>query len=557
MKTGFTLSCWLMLSIVVFAAPDSNDKRLVLSPSKKLSLPMSAIVKNDTVTVPLTVVVPEQFKDDHHTCKISANTEYLIQAEPLDRWAVTDTSLTIFYMRNVKIKYVPVATQAFQMKFDFVNVDHPEKNSGTAALVITVGSGGQISSTMEQGKSDEKKVVSNEVIFDSVNSKDVESDGSNWSLWILLAFFAISFFIMILVSIMSSMRSRNVHEADATDSEKIDDQEKLESRQSQTELPKSQNSVEEAKVSDTGKDTLSESGDDKNQDGLKDDSDEKDNLEKETTQTSSEITASATITESKKDSESVVEKPNTRSAEDKELLQSVLAASSENLVEEDNSGKASSLEEKSLFSSAFTGEPKASKKYSSFAEGLAKSMQEQGETSARPKWEILSDQNTGENIEDIAVAIDGVVAAASTDPLIAPQEKVSHNLDKLQKTADHLKRLAMLCHKRELDVVAESVEVTTRKAYELLFSYQEWASDQTLKLSLTLPRHNSKNKEVRKEVVESVLDSLYETRKMAIQGPIYFDRRIMQLFDYDLPKLRKKFQDIESEPIKDMLEEIS
>jgi hypothetical protein len=162
---------------------------------------------------------------------------------------------------------------------------------------------------------------------------------------------------------------------------------------------------------------------------------------------------------------------------------------------------------------------------------------------------------SGASLEEIVEAIDGVVAASASKPLLAPPSVTALKIDSLRRAADGLQKIAAACRQASAAAEAEAAENLRRKAAELALSYEAWVNNHAVKLSLNLPGPGQSNDQ-RKKILDSLLDGLYETRKMAVQGPIYFDRRLSQLMNDELPKLRLQTEALDLAGIKNLWEEM-
>ncbi len=161
-------------------------------------------------------------------------------------------------------------------------------------------------------------------------------------------------------------------------------------------------------------------------------------------------------------------------------------------------------------------------------------------------------EGTAEKYEEIADAIASLAAASTIKPPAVSAQALAPKLDLLRRTYEGLQSLAVFCQKNSTRVSAETVEALARKVLDLRTSYEAWVSDQSLKMPLLLQRPANGGDNARRKIVESLLDGLYETRKIAAQGSLYFERRLSQLLEQDLPKLRNQFsgaQDVELQKI--------
>jgi hypothetical protein len=157
--------------------------------------------------------------------------------------------------------------------------------------------------------------------------------------------------------------------------------------------------------------------------------------------------------------------------------------------------------------------------------------------------ELGAPPQAGEKYEEIADAIASLAAASKIKtPPVSPQA-LAPKLELLQSLHAGLQALAAFCRANATGVAPESVESLSRKVLDLRTSYEAWASDQTSKLPLMLQRPQPNGSgNARHKIVESLLEGLYETRKLAAQGGLYFERRLAQLLEQDLPKLRSQFE---------------
>lgn len=161
----------------------------------------------------------------------------------------------------------------------------------------------------------------------------------------------------------------------------------------------------------------------------------------------------------------------------------------------------------------------------------------------------------GEKYEEIADAIASLAAASTIKPPQVAAQALAPKLELLQRLHAGLQALAVYC--RANGVAAENVESVDRKVHELHMSYEAWAADQNAKLPLMLSRPASGGENARRKIVEALLDGLYETRKLAAQGALYFERRLAQVLEQDLPKLRAQFRDTSNAELQKILEGIA
>lgn len=169
---------------------------------------------------------------------------------------------------------------------------------------------------------------------------------------------------------------------------------------------------------------------------------------------------------------------------------------------------------------------------------------------------VLPAEETGDGFEEVASAIDVLIAASSTKPPAAPAAALLLKIDSLRRINNGLQALAAICRSQSWAAPLAGVEGLGRKVLDLQASCEAWLADQSLKLSLALPRSSPAGPPQRREIVEAIVNSLYETRKIAVQGPLYFERRVKQLLEFDLPKLRQQLADIENEEMRKVWEEM-
>ncbi|MGH7493239.1 MAG: hypothetical protein ACREOO_12730 [bacterium] len=169
---------------------------------------------------------------------------------------------------------------------------------------------------------------------------------------------------------------------------------------------------------------------------------------------------------------------------------------------------------------------------------------------------VVPAEEQGDNFEEVASAIDVLIAASEAKPLVAPAAAMSQKIDSLRRIGSGLQDLAGICRALALAAPLADVENLARKVQDLQMSCEAWKLDQSVKLSFSLPRSSQTRTPARREIVDAIVDSLHETRKIAVQGPIYFERRLTQLVEYDLPKLRQQFKEIENEEMRRLWEEM-
>ena len=522
------LWCW-------HAAEVLAGERLVLAPGKRLEL--STTVADDTLRFAFTIAVPDSFKHERHLCRLRANGRFELEPPPNYRWAVTDSSVTVLSALDLIIKLGPNTKLPFRIDFDFINLDRPQRRSGSAMLVIG-GEHHAATNPPSSFKNDPAVVPPEEQAGESTTLSQ-----SNWSLWLLTSIVIIAFVVMILMRIFSRVSSPSYHEnrkkpvitkSKTAESSFAALESKIQSPAATTTAGQDDEEVEIELVplADTSSTTIS----------------------------APSVDESLLATAELHSDEKVAMAESNVAAMLSQLRQATEAAQAV-LKTHDQAGNrhspkavgASRPAEDDTPPATIDAEPANGQRQEEPSSNIAARGEVRPE---RIRWEILPMAEGGAKLEEISAAIDGLVAAASSKPLTAPAVKIAEKLAQLQRASTCLQQLTELCRGQNWETQVSSVETTKSKVDELAFSYRNWTLDHTLKLTLSLSQQLPEKREKRQEVIDGLLNTLYETRKLAVQGPIYFERKVTQLFGYELPRLREQFKGIANAELESLWQEL-
>lgn len=516
--------------------------KLQLAPNARLEISPVFFTKDSLKAGFKLEVVPAE-KYQRHLCLISANQKKFVIALPkLQTWMLRRDSLIVLSEVELTLRAQASATEPFTLHFDFVNLDNPQAPSGRATVVLgkeaaAPSANAKVDSSAAStitAKSDSTPQTNPAAVAGATAIVAADSTGAERSSqtsgdtmsWILIGLLLPGFAILALLNFLSRRRSRRAMAKITTTSmaEKISPL-RREDRAAAFESGAHRHApVEAATPTDLAK--------------------EEPRSELSAPPAAIPAAAVLALTKPERGAEEIAALPDLQAA-----LAQLCAVTSEvqkavgkqfdalqKISEQVKSAHALPAQAASLhaqprlrFAEEHTVPGSESK--NSFSEG---SLHDLGLRISEPSA-------TTENYEEIADAIASLAAAGKIKPPIVSPQTVAPKLEMLGRIHEGLQKLAALCRSSATGVSAEAVEIIARKVRELHLSYEAWTADQTLKMPIMLQRPANGGDNARRKIVESLLDGLYETRKIAAQGSLYFERRLAQLLEQELPKLRAQF----------------
>lgn len=516
--------------------------RLQLTPNARLEISPEFFTPDSLKAVFKLEVIPAE-KYQRHLCLISTNQKkFTITLPPLQRWMLRGDSLMVLSEAELTLRAQGSAAEPFTLHFDFVNLDNPQAPSGRATVVVEKKAPALSSKT----KSDSSTIAASVAPADSTPPTNVAAGDSattataqdsanvrpeidargNAMTWILIGLLLPGFAILALLNLLSRRRSRLALAKITAPSmaEKIPAQRREERAAAFESGSHRQVAFESATQTEPPKvETLSESA-----------------------APSSAIPAASVLalTKPERGHEEISALPDLHAA-----LAQLCAVTSE--VQKAVGKQFDALQKiseqvKSTHALPAQAASLQAQPRLRFAEEHA----DAGRETKSPISEgtlhdlglrVAVPSATTENYEEIADAIASLAAAGKIKPPVVSLQTVAPKLEMLGRIHEGLQKLAALARASATGVSAESVETVARKVRELHLSYEAWATDQTLKMPIMLQRPANGGDNARRKIVESLLDGLYETRKIAAQGSLYFERRLSQLLEQELPKLRVQF----------------
>lgn len=537
-KLAVLLSAALLVLLAVATNFSAEDRRLLLSPNTKLQLPAITAPK-DSFEVRFTLELPDSLRLQRHHCRITASGGYVLRTLPAYAWALRDSAVIVLSTLDLTLRAQADSSGSFQMRFDFANLDQPERNRGAAWLtlgasdaplanLVAVSDSSQIESAADSSAA-------------SVGAGQVEDPAEAQGrilLWVMIAVIVLGVLLLAVLSVMSGAKSRD-----------FASQSQLTSRSA----PATKTNREKDRAASFATTTSS----------LSPKITEKESRESYAATNAEDEIATLPIPANRlaflyKEAEPAGgdngEEASGMNAMVAQLrvmtaaTQQALAAQHEMLERLAQSVKPENGNSRL---------PQNASEKTSEMRAVAGGEMPWNATASSGRWDLAVETKTsGASLEEIVEAIDGVVAASATKPLLAPPSITAVKIDSLRRLAERLQKIAAACHEAGAQTEAATAENLRRKAAELALNYEAWVNSHALKLSLHLPNPGKDSRATRKEIMDSLLDGLYETRKIAVQGPIYFDRCMTQLMNDDVPKLRMQTEALENASIKNLWEGI-
>jgi len=534
--------CWISLLALLggSSAPAWEAGRLVLTPGQKLQLPAISTA-TDSFEVHFTLVVADSFKLQRHRCRLHASSGFLLRTTPAYQWALQDSVLIVLSELDLTLRATADSSGAFNLRFDFVNLEKPQQPPATAMLII--GNPEALRETASAAPLDSLTIAAAD--SDSVAAgltmiaaeEELTATQGKVLLWVLIAVVVVGVLLMVVLSILS--RSKNRQFSDHTSSSKrvMREPAALRSKSTIATTPLAGTPGPTRVAAPAARSTRPPTA---------------------APDTADELPLPANrLAFLCKEVEPKAEAPAAETATTTDMVAKLRAVA-------EATQKALAAQHEMLESLAKQADPENGKATGAAA-GAASSAE--SATAAIPstwpaaaparRWDLAGEPKIrAASLDEISEAIDGVVAASSTKPLLAPPSVTALKLESLRRTADGLQHLARACREAGVPAEAGAAETLHRRTVDLALSYETWINDHALKLSLNLPTPGKDSGETRREILDSLLDSLYETRKIAVQGPIYFDRRIAQLMDEDLPKLRAQIEALDQPALNQLWQQL-
>ncbi|MCK6559375.1 hypothetical protein HUU39_05515 [candidate division KSB1 bacterium] len=525
--------CWISLLALLdgSSAPALEAGRLVLTPGQTLQVPAMSTA-SDSVEVHFTLAVADSFKLQRHRCRLQGSSGFVLRTAPTYQWALQDSALIILSELDLTLRAAADSSGSFHLRFDFVNLEQPQRPPATAMLII--------------GKPEALRETANAAPLDSLTIAAADSDSVAASLakiaaeeeptatqgkvllWVLIAVVVVGVLLMVVLSILSSSKSRQFSEQTSSSKRVTREPAAVRSKSTMATTPlagtpgptrvaaPAARSARPATVAPGTADDLP-------------------------------LPANR-LAFLYKEAEPKAEAPVTETATTPDMVAKLRAVA-------EATQKALAAQHEMLESLAKQADPENGAAAGAAAD--AASSAESAAAAPARRWDLAGEPKIrAASLDEIVEAIDGVVAASSTKPLLAPPSVTALKLDSLRRTAEGLQHLARACREAGVPVEAGAAETLHRHTVDLAISYETWINDHALKLSLNLPTPGKDSGETRREILDSLLDSLYETRKIAVQGPIYFDRRIAQLMDEDLPKLRAQIEALDQPALNQLWQQL-
>ncbi|MDZ7266090.1 MAG: hypothetical protein ONB48_01985 [candidate division KSB1 bacterium] len=530
--------CWISLLAMLdgSSTPTPQAGRLLLAPGQTLQMPAIRTAA-DSFEVQFTLAVVDSFRLQRHRCRLHASRGFVLHTAPAYQWALQDTALIVLSELDLTLRVAADSSGLFTLRFDFVNLEQPQRPPATAMLIIgtplTIASP-PASDSLARATADSDSVATNR---GQITATEPAVTQGKVLLWVLLALVVVGVLLTVVLSILSNNKNRQfsdytssgphgTREPGAAHAKTIMAATPLAATPGPTRIPAP--AVRNPRPLTP------------------------------TAATTDDLPLPANrLASLYKDAEPQSETPAAETATMSDMLaklqqmaeatQRALTAQNEilaSLAKQNNPGNGNA---------ATPGFAAAGS-----AVSVAKALQATRTAEApASRWDIAGEPQTrAASLEEIVEAIDGVVAASSTKPLLAPPNITALKLDRLRRTAGGLQQLARGCREAGAPLEADAAESLQRRTLDLALSYETWINEHTLKLSLNLPAAGKDSSETRREILDSLLDGLYETRKIAVQGPIYFDRRITQLMEEELPKLRTRIEALNQPALNQLWEQL-
>ncbi len=532
----------------------SRLPKLMLAPQARLEL-SPELMSNDSFKVSLQLEVPAEQKYQRHRCVLVANQSgFLLTVPKAQQWMLRRDTLMVLSKIEVTVFAPKTLAHALTIDFKFLNLDQPKQAGGTATLILTNAqaalpvSVAAVTQSIPATPSDSTQKPTQQVAdstsqtsaSDSTNRAAATEESGNIMPWILMGLLLAGFAVMALLSLLSRKNSREAMEritairpletakSSRNDEPRPATYEHLLRRREQME--KSEPATPAAPLAEKVEDKVS---------------------------APPPVMPAAPV---------LALTPTARPQTEENLtlpdLQAALAQLSAVTTEVQKAvGKqfealqrlSTQVETARLLppqAASLQNKPRlqfAEQNETTTANAATEGLNELG-------VRITAAPEVTEKYEEIADALASLAAASKikTPPVALPA--LAPKLELLQRLHGSLQTLAAFCRANSTNVSAETVEGVARKTFDLRMSYEAWASDQNTKLPLMLTRPANGNENAQRKMMESLLDGLYETRKLAAQGGLYFERKVSQLLEQEVPKLRAQFVSTSNSELRKILD---
>ncbi len=555
-----TLAALFFLGALTLHAKDGATPKTALLP-KLVLVPRARVeispvfTTKDSFQVRFRLEAPAAEKYQRHRCLISANHKGFKLATPkVQQWMLRNDTLMVLSDVDLTLRAPRALASSLVLEFKFTNLDRPKQPSGTATLVI-----GQTTLAALKPQADSvaaKPVVAkvdsrippavaasdsleHGLVSDSTRAKAQAEESVDVMPWILIGLLLSGFAVMTMLSRLSRKQSREA--MDKTVSMRPAEPLKNSRREEQSPVAFAQMMRRRETVA-----PLAEAGAHV----------EKEEKISNTNAAENAVPASSVLALTPRRMDEIIALPDLQSAlaqlsavtaEVQKAVGKQLDALQKLSTQVETArmlpAQASSLQNKPRIQFAFDSPEAAGTSTNSKG---APGLDDLGvRVSATPE--------AAEKYEEIADAIASLAAASKIKTPPVSAQALAPKIELLHRLQTDLATLAVFCRANATGVSAETVESVGRRVSDLRMSYEAWASDQTSKLPLMLQRPSNGSENARRKIVESLLDGLYETRKLAAQGGLYFERRLAQLLEQDVPKLRAQFSGNTDEKLQKIL----
>ena len=600
MKTRIAFSFIVAAAVGIgwSAVAKQEAKRLVLAQQQRLEL-APATMNRDSLSVDFTVAVAGAQKYKRHRCVISANRTYVLKTAPLQRWALRGDTLMVLSEVDLSLRVPAKEAHTFEMKFEFVNLD-AAGGRGVATLIVTgpqskpAAAGAKTepqdrltppSSAVESETS--AKAASATATKDSDAAKMLAASDSATAagqsqpgletiakkaeeqgrglLWVLFALLLLGVALIALLHVAGKFKARTFNKETRTRSNPMavppaDRSKAISMAEKATLLERQRPGSREASVEKlepksaatfhpSAHEEIVSAKPEANADRAVSPAEAEIDLFAENLTAPESAAAPAAL-------QTALDRLRDLASETQKAL-AVQSQALERFSQHTENMRGLLLEKPTGAKISSPNDSATATRSGQNGHGLSAS----GPQAAEPPLRVLAAEQKSENVEELASAIDSLIAASATKPLAAPAAVITQKIDSLRRIAGGLQELIKVCRTQSLSEPLAQVDGLARKVLDLQLSYETWLADQSVKLSFSLPRlaqteapDAGRAAQTRREIVEALINNLDETRKIAVQGPIYFARRVTQLHEYDLPKLRYQLKEVENDEMRTIWE---
>lgn len=531
----------------------SRLPKLILTPQARLEV-SPVLTNRDSFKVSFQIEVPSEQKYQRYRCLISANqTGYKLTVPKAQHWMLRRDTLMVLSKVEVTLSAPKALAAALVLDFKFLNLDQPKQPGGAATLILTNAQAASLVSadSLKQqalsAPSDSSKAsigfasdsIATTIPPDSVSRIAATGESGDVMPWILIGLLLSGFAVMALLSLLSRKNSREAMERITT----IRPAENARSPRDEEHRPVSyENFIRRREQTERGEPTSVAPQEEK--------------TEVKISVPAPADSALALTTTMRKNVAETLTLPGLQTA-----LEQLSAVTTE--VQKAVGKQFDALQHLSAqVETARLLPPQAAslqnKPRLQFAD-------QNDATPANTAHAALSElgvkisaaPEAPEKYEEIVDALASLAAATKIKTPPVALQALTPKFELLQRLHGGLQALAAFCRTNSTNVSAETVESIARKTLDLRMNYEAWASDQNTKLPLLLARPANGNENAERKIVESLLDGLYETRKLAAQGGLYFERKVAQLLEQDVPKLRAQFSGASAPELRKILDTLA